>query len=79
MMMLYYIAGAGVGPDPRQFPRQPGSGHGDQKIWAQPLLVRYIPGTVLFLLASGSSWPKAMARVTTAGIVTSGGFDRRCP
>lgn len=42
-----------------------------QKIWAQPLLVRYIPGTVLFVLARVLMAEKAgvSRRVSTAGLV----------
>ncbi len=42
-----------------------------QRIWAQPLLVRYIPGTVLFILARVLLAEKAgvSRRVSSAGIV----------
>jgi len=42
-----------------------------QRIWAQPLLVRYIPGSVLFVLARVLLAEKAgvSRRVSTAGIV----------
>lgn len=71
MMMLYYIAGAGVWGLILRFLGSPVPAMETQKIWAQPLLVRYIPGTVLFLLARILMAEKAgvQRRVTTAGIV----------
>ncbi len=71
MMMLYYVAGAAVWGLILRFLGSPVPAMEAQKIWAQPLLVRYIPGTVLFLLARILMAEKAgvQRRVTTAGIV----------
>ena len=71
MMLLYYIAGAAVWGLILRFLGSPVPAMETQKIWAQPLLVRYIPGTVLFLLARILMAEKAgvQRRVTTAGIV----------
>lgn len=71
MMLVYYIACAGVWGLILRFLGSPVPAMETQKIWAQPLLVRYIPGTVLFLLARILMAEKAgvQRRVTTAGIV----------
>lgn len=71
MMFLYYILGAGLWGLILRFLGSPVSTMETQKIWAQPLLVRYIPGTVLFLLARILMAEKVgvQRRVTTAGIV----------
>lgn len=71
MMMLYYIGGAAVWGLILRFMGSPVPAMETQKIWAQPLLVRYIPGTVLFLLARILMAEKVgvQRRVTTAGIV----------
>ncbi|MBN8866633.1 MAG: flippase-like domain-containing protein [Solirubrobacterales bacterium] len=71
MMLLYYVASAGVWGLILRFLGSPVAPMETQKIWAQPLLVRYIPGTVLFLLARILLAEKAgvQRRVTTAGIV----------
>lgn len=71
MMLVYYVACAGVWGLILKFLGNPVAPMVTQKIWAQPLLVRYIPGTVLFLLARILMAEKAgvQRRVTTAGIV----------
>jgi len=71
MMLLYYVACAGVWGLILRFLGNSVPPMTTQKIWAQPLLVRYIPGTVLFLLARILMAEKAgvQRRVTTAGIV----------
>lgn len=71
MMLLYYVAGAAVWGLILRFLGSPVPVMETQKIWAQPLLVRYIPGTVLFLLARILLAEKAgvQRRVSTAGLV----------
>lgn len=71
MMLLYYIGGAAIWGMILRFLGNTVAPLETQKIWAQPLLVRYIPGTVLFLLARILMAEKAGVprRVTTAGIV----------
>lgn len=70
-MLAYYILGAAVWGLILRFMHSPVPAMEAQKIWAQPLLVRYIPGTVLFLLARILMAEKAgvSRRVTSAGIV----------
>lgn len=70
LMMLYYIGNASIWGLILRFLGSPVPPAETQKIWAQPLLVRYIPGTVLFLLARVLMAEKAgvQRRVTTAGI-----------
>ncbi|MCC6755722.1 MAG: flippase-like domain-containing protein [Solirubrobacterales bacterium] len=71
MMLLYYVGGATVWGLILRFLGSPVRPAEAQKIWAQPLLVRYIPGTVLFLLARILMAEKVgvQRRVSTAGIV----------
>lgn len=71
MMLLYYVLGAAVWGMILRFLGNPVPAAETQKIWAQPLLVRYIPGTVLFILARILMAEKAGVprRVSTAGIV----------
>lgn len=71
MMLLYYVCGAALWGLILRFLGSPVAPAEAQKIWAQPLLVRYIPGTVLFVLARILMAEKAgvRRRVTTAGIV----------
>ena len=70
-MLLYYLLSASVWGLILKFMDSPVPPAEVQKIWAQPLLVRYIPGTVLFLLARVLMAEKAgvSRRVTSAGIV----------
>ena len=68
---LYYLGSAAVwGRILGLLGSRVGAGE-TQRIWAIPLLVRYIPGSVLFLLARILMAERAGAprRVTTAGIV----------
>ncbi|MBN8868912.1 MAG: flippase-like domain-containing protein [Solirubrobacterales bacterium] len=71
MMLVYYVSGAAVWGLILRFLGSPVPVMETQKIWAQPLLVRYIPGTVLFLLARILMSEKAgvQRRVTTAALV----------
>lgn len=71
MMLLYYVLGAAVWGLILRFLGNSVPAGETQKIWAQPLLVRYIPGTVLFILARILLAEKAGVprRVSTAGIV----------
>lgn len=71
MMLLYYLGGAAIWGLILRFLGSPVPALETQKIWSQPLLVRYIPGTVLFLLARVLLAEKAgvQRRVTTAGLV----------
>ena len=70
-MLLYYVGSASVWGLILSFMHSHVAPMEAQKIWAQPLLVRYIPGTVLFLLARVLMAEKAgvSRRVTSAGIV----------
>lgn len=71
MMLLYYFCCAAVWGLILRFLGSPVGSREAQKIWAQPLLVRYIPGTVLFILARILMAEKAgvQRRVTSAGFV----------
>lgn len=70
-MLAYYTLSAGVWGLILKFMGTPVPAGEVQKIWAQPLLVRYIPGSVLFVLARVLLAEKAgvSRRVSTAGIV----------
>ncbi len=70
-MLFYYLGSASVWGLILRFMHSPVPPAEVQKIWAQPLLVRYIPGTVLFLLARVLMAERAgvSRRVTSAGIV----------
>ncbi len=70
-MLLYYIFSASLWGLILRSMGTPVSSWQTQKIWAQPLLVRYIPGSVLFVLARVLMAEKAGVprRVSTAGIV----------
>ncbi|MGK2932806.1 MAG: lysylphosphatidylglycerol synthase domain-containing protein [Solirubrobacterales bacterium] len=70
-MLAYYTLSAGVWGLILKFMGSPVSPGETQKIWAQPLLVRYIPGSVLFILARVIMAEKVgvTRRVSTAGIV----------
>jgi glycosyltransferase 2 family protein len=70
-MLVYYTLSASLWGLILKFmgtPVKPGEA---QKIWAQPLLVRYIPGSVLFVLARVLMAEKVGVprRISTAGIV----------
>ncbi len=71
VMLVYYAGCAALWGLILRFLGSPVRPLETQKIWAQPLLVRYIPGTVLFVLARILMAEKAgvQRRVTTAGIV----------
>lgn len=70
-MLVYYTMSASLWGLILKFMGSPVSPGEAQKIWAQPLLVRYIPGSVLFVLARVLMAEKAgvSRRVSTAGIV----------
>ena len=70
-MLAYYTGSAGVWGLILKFMGSPVPPGDTQKIWAQPLLVRYIPGSVLFVLARVIMAEKVgvTRRVSTAGIV----------
>lgn len=70
-MLVYYTGSAGVWGLILKFMGSPVPIAETQKIWAQPLLVRYIPGSVLFVLARVLLAERAgvSRRVSTAGIV----------
>jgi len=70
-MALYYTLGATIWGVILRFMGTPVSPGEAQKIYAQPLLVRYIPGTVLFILARVLLAEKAGVprRISTAGMV----------
>lgn len=71
MMLAYYVCCAAVWGLILRFLGSPVGAAETQKIWAQPLLVRYIPGTVLFILARVLMAEKAgvQRRVTSAGFI----------
>ncbi len=71
LMLVHYVSCAAVWGLILRFLGSPVAPAEAQKIWAQPLLVRYIPGTVLFILARILMAEKAgvSRRVSTAGIV----------
>jgi len=70
-MLLYYSLSAAAWGLILRLLGSPISPADAQKTWAQPLLVRYIPGSVLFVLARVLLAEKAgvSRRVSTAGIV----------
>lgn len=70
-MLLHFVCCAAVWGLVLRFLGSPIPATEAQKIWAQPLLVRYIPGTVLFILARILLAEKAgvSRRVTVAAIV----------
>ncbi|MDQ2623424.1 MAG: flippase-like domain-containing protein [Actinomycetota bacterium] len=70
-MLLHFVCCAAVWGLVLRFLGSPVPAAEAQKIWAQPLLVRYIPGTVLFILARILLAEKAgvSRRVSTAGLV----------
>ena len=70
-MAFYYILSADVWGLILKFMGSPVKAGEAQRIWAQPLLVRYIPGSVLFVLARILLAEKVGVprRVSTVGIV----------
>ena len=70
-MLLYYTLSAAVWGLILRLLGHPVTPSEAQRIWAQPLLVRYIPGSVLFVLARVLLAEKVgvSRRVSTAGIV----------
>ena len=70
-MLLYYSLSAAVWGLILKLLGHPIEASDAQRIWAQPLLVRYIPGSVLFVLARVLLAEKVgvSRRVSTAGIV----------
>jgi len=70
-MLLHYVSCAAVWGLILRFLGSPVTPTEAQRIWAQPLLVRYVPGTVLFVLARILMAERAgvSRRVSTAGIV----------
>ena len=70
-MLLYYALSAVVWGLILRLLHHPVTPAEAQRIWAQPLLVRYIPGSVLFVLARVLLAEKVgvSRRVSTAGIV----------
>ncbi len=70
-MLLYYILNAATWGLILRLLGHPVDPAEAQRIWAQPLLVRYIPGSVLFVLARVLLAEKVgvSRRVSTAGIV----------
>lgn len=70
-MLIYYTLSAAVWGLILRLLENPVTPAEAQRIWAQPLLVRYIPGSVLFVLARVLLAEKVgvSRRVSTAGIV----------
>jgi hypothetical protein len=70
-MLVFYTLSAAVWGRILRLLDSPVTPADAQRIWAQPLLVRYIPGSVLFVLARVLLAEKAgvSRRVSTAGIV----------
>jgi hypothetical protein len=70
-MLVYYALSAAVWGLILRLLESPVTPAEAQRIWAQPLLVRYIPGSVLFVLARVLLAEKVgvSRRVSTAGIV----------
>jgi hypothetical protein len=71
LMLVFYTLSAAVWGLILRLLHSPVSAAEAQRIWAQPLLVRYIPGSVLFILARVLLAEKVgvSRRVATAGIV----------
>jgi len=70
-MLVYYVLSASLWGLILKLMGTPVTPAEAQKIWAQPLLVRYIPGSVLFVLARVLMAEKVGVprRISTAGIV----------